>query len=438
MSRAAEPQPGPDGLRYRTLAVWVIAVLLAIELVSLLAWLVRAPQPPFSDFFGLWSFAKFVRLAGLAIYHPVALQTFQQHLDPALHGSYPCPYPPSALLLLAPFGMLPLPVAYGLWVGATVALYVVATLGRDWRSIWGAALLAAPTTLLTVTSGQNGFLTAALLVGGLRLLPRSWLLSGVAFGLLTYKPQFGVLVPVVLLATRNVRAFVATIAMLGLLVLASGLAFGWSIWPAWMQGIPQYRDLLASNQSHLGQLMPTVLAGLRQIGVSEWLAYAAQLAVALVVAIVVWRRVGRRVEDRGVAATVVASFLATPYAFIYDMPMITAALVLAARRRVQAGIALKPWEIVAAFGLFASVQWMDLAALPLVVPALLAILLIALCAGNHPRAAASGQAGTSGGNGVNPPPPAGPWASGAASPPASAATAAAAGLSRSTSCGSRR
>lgn len=137
MSRAAERQPGPDSRRYRTLAGWVIAVLLAVELVSLLVWLVRAPPPPFSDFFGLWSFAKFVRLAGSAIYHPAALQAFQRQLDPALRGSYPCPYPPSALLLLAPFVLFAAVqwmslAALPLVVPALLAILLIATCAGDY------------------------------------------------------------------------------------------------------------------------------------------------------------------------------------------------------------------------------------------------------------------------------------------------------------------
>ena len=55
---------------------------------------------------------------------------------------------------------------------------------------------------VNVGHGQNGFLTAALLGGALHWLDRRPWLAGVLIGCLAYKPQFGVLIPVALLAGR--------------------------------------------------------------------------------------------------------------------------------------------------------------------------------------------------------------------------------------------
>ena len=56
---------------------------------------------------------------------------------------------------------------------------------------------------LEFTAGQNGFLTAALIGGALGLLERRPALAGICLGLLTYKPQFGLLFPFVLIADRR-------------------------------------------------------------------------------------------------------------------------------------------------------------------------------------------------------------------------------------------
>src|SRR5438105_202871 len=82
-------------------------------------WWLGSPQPPFSDFFGFWSFGKFAASFGSAIYDPLALAAYQQALDPALDGGYPYPYPPTFLLVLIPLGMMTLPLAYFCWVLAT-------------------------------------------------------------------------------------------------------------------------------------------------------------------------------------------------------------------------------------------------------------------------------------------------------------------------------
>jgi alpha-1,2-mannosyltransferase len=63
------------------------------------------------------------------------------------------------------------------------------------------AAIAFPGALITMAHGQNGFRTMALLGGALMLLERRPIFGGVLFGLLSYKPQFGVLVPLFLAVT---------------------------------------------------------------------------------------------------------------------------------------------------------------------------------------------------------------------------------------------
>ena len=55
--------------------------------------------------------------------------------------------------------------------------------------------LGFPAAIWNVTAGQNGFLTAALIGGTLGLLERHPALGRDLLGLLTYKPQFGLLFP---------------------------------------------------------------------------------------------------------------------------------------------------------------------------------------------------------------------------------------------------
>ena len=66
--------------------------------------------------------------------------------------------------------------------------------------------------LVCLGHGQTGFLTGALLAGGVLALPRHEILAGVFFGLLAYKPQFGLLIPFVLLAGGYWRAIAAATA----------------------------------------------------------------------------------------------------------------------------------------------------------------------------------------------------------------------------------
>ncbi len=99
------------------------------------------------------------------------MPTYLAALGPVVGAGYPgqlWSYPPVALLIAAPFGLLPYLPALSLWtacgiVGFTVALRLWT---RDWRII--ALLLAAPAALIGLMSGQFALLAAAILLAVLR------------------------------------------------------------------------------------------------------------------------------------------------------------------------------------------------------------------------------------------------------------------------------
>jgi hypothetical protein len=310
----------------------ILALFAAYDAIYLVVWMWQGGQPRFGDFFGLWSFIQFAisRPSG-DIYDPVALQNFQHQLEPIFHGGEPFPYPPSFLLFLLPLAHLPYWVAYLAWICGTFVLYLLATLGRRWRSRAGLALLVAPTTLLTVISGQSGFLAAALLTAGMRNARMRPILAGFLLGLLSYKPQLGLLVPVALLAAGLWRSVVSACATIFVLILASSAAFGSSIWPRWFSAMPRNWELFEANRLPLNHLMPTVASNLLVLGASPAMARFAQIAVSGVVAVAIWICFRRGAADRAIRALQVGVFLATPYAFVYDMPMVTGAALLEAQ-----------------------------------------------------------------------------------------------------------
>jgi arabinofuranan 3-O-arabinosyltransferase len=112
-------------------------------------------------------------------------------------------YPPTFLFVAAALAALPYLVAAVVWQLATLTLYA-ATLAKILGARTGIAVaLGFPAVLWNVTAGQNGFFTTALIGGTLCLLERRPVLAGVCLGLLTYKPQFGLLFPIVLIADRR-------------------------------------------------------------------------------------------------------------------------------------------------------------------------------------------------------------------------------------------
>ena len=79
-------------------------------------------------------------------------------------------------------------------------------------SLWLLLALAFPSVLINVGHGQNGFLTAALLGGALVVLDRRPLVAGILLGLLVYKPQYGLMLPIVLAVSGRWRCFAAAAA----------------------------------------------------------------------------------------------------------------------------------------------------------------------------------------------------------------------------------
>ena len=325
----------------------VVAIVVGLLYVHVIRG-VQAGTEPLHDFFALWGWSAMIhatRHTG-AIYDPSAVKAFLHAQDPRFRGNYPFAYPPSFLLLIWPLALLGRTASYVVFVLVTLAFYLAAIGRRPWRRPIMLVGLIAPATVLTITAGQNGLLTGALLIGGCRLLERRPVLAGVLFGLLSCKPQLGVLIPVALLAAGMWRVIAAAAATVLASVVASGAAFGWAMWARWMHALFGLTRFV-SAQPKLYQLMPTVSANLHLLGAPPWLALAAQLGAAGLAAAGVWwswRRGPGRVPT---AVLQVGTFLATPYAFFYDLPILTNALLEIALDRLDTNEAFAGGELLA-------------------------------------------------------------------------------------------
>src|SRR6266481_5643428 len=101
--------------------------------------------------------------------------------------------------MTVPFCMMDYYGAYGAWILGTFVLYFAVSWHRAWpRS--ATFIIIAPATILTFVYGQTGFLTSALMIGGFRFVTSRPILSGVLFGLVSIKPQLGILIPVALIS----------------------------------------------------------------------------------------------------------------------------------------------------------------------------------------------------------------------------------------------
>jgi hypothetical protein len=237
-------------------------------------------------------------------------------------------YPPFFLLLCAPFALAGYIPALVVWLLSTLAGYVAAVRALLPKSVtrgepvW-LILLGYPAVAVNAGFGQNGFLSAALLGGAAVWLERQPVLAGVCFGLLAYKPQLGVIVPLALAVTRRWRCFAAAAVTVILLSLAATLAFGWDIWPEFLAGMSgARRDWMEPFNPLYLQYWITVFGAVRLQGGPLVLAYGAQafvtiLAAALLIVALSQRRVrSGRAEVAAIAACVP---FCSPFMLEYDL-----------------------------------------------------------------------------------------------------------------------
>lgn len=246
-------------------------------------------------------------------------------------------YPPSMLLLAVPLALPPLFWSYLTWtVGTLAALW--AALRRNGLPLLVCVMtLLSPAALNNLSFGQNGALTAALLLGGLLCVERRPWLAGLLLGLLSFKPHLLLLVPVCLVAARQWSALAIAAATALAMFVASGFAFGWEAWRLFatetqplMRGIMEAPYELAYQVNGI-----TVFLLARAAGLGLAAAYAVQAVAAIAAAAVAWR--AWRLPDADsvlrAALTVSLGLLATPYAWSFDMVAYSAAATILIARR---------------------------------------------------------------------------------------------------------
>lgn len=324
---------------------YAVAVLYAGFLIGLWrrgGWIADAAGTPIYTDFALFWVAGVETLRGQAavLYNSATFVRMQAALLGTGDYAYPnWPYPPIFSLLLVPLVLLPYAAAFLTWnLGTLLAMTGVAwAIVRRRAAV--AVVLASPFTIWNFLAGQNGFLTGALLGAALLSLERRPLLAGVFIGGLAYKPQYGLLFPVALAAARRWSAFASAAATVGVLIGASVLAFGWSAWQAYPQGLAaQFGNVLRAHAAAQWGLIQTVYGVVRTLGGTAALAWAAQAAVMAGLAVLVWCvwRSPRRPALR--AATLAAAALAaTPYAFAYDMAALAIPVAFLVRDQLDHG-----------------------------------------------------------------------------------------------------
>jgi hypothetical protein len=242
-------------------------------------------------------------------------------------GYYGWHYPPPAFFFAAALATLPYLVAAGVWLLTTLAAYAAAIAGILGLRTGVLFALGFPAAIWNVTAGQNGFLTAALIGGTLGLLERHPALAGICLGLLTYKPQFGLLFPIVLIADRRWLTIAVATLTASVLAALSWLTFGSASWQAFVHWAPLSSHALIDQGALDWYRLQSVFALVRAHGGSEPLAWTVQGVLSLLIAIgLVWLWRSRAAFELKAAALAAGALLATPYLFMYDLVVLAVAV----------------------------------------------------------------------------------------------------------------
>ncbi|MGH7101140.1 MAG: glycosyltransferase family 87 protein [Acetobacteraceae bacterium] len=268
----------------------------------------------------------------------------EQRLFGAKTDFYGWHYPPYFLLLAAPLAALPYLLSLLVWQGMSFAFYLasIARLMRRFpqmtRRQWLVPAIAFPAVFINLTHGQNGFLTAGLMGFALAFLDERPLLSGLCFGLMVYKPQFGLTIPLVLAATGRWRVFASATATVAALTVGVIAIFGTGVWSAFLASTHFTRTVVLEQGAAGFFKIDSVFAWVRMWNGPVWLAYLVQGAVTVVAAAAVvrlWRsKAGFGARAMGLC---LAAILTTPYSFDYDMMVLAPGIALMAGECCETG-----------------------------------------------------------------------------------------------------
>jgi alpha-1,2-mannosyltransferase len=330
-------------------------ILLGISVIAMAGWIAlsdglsdRNGKPIGTDFSSFYAAGSLV-LDGRAgdVYNMAAHYAREQQIFGPATPYYGWLYPPIFLLLAAPLASMPYPVALAVWQISSFALYlavigfIAGGMGKRRIAIgptWLAVAAGFPAVLINLGHGQNGFLTAGLFGAALLALPSRQLLAGALFGLLAYKPQFALVIPIALLAAGQWRPIIAAGITVVALVSITSLLFGSDLWLAFAASTETSRKLLLEQGDVGFEKLQSVFAAVRMWGGGIPFAYTAQGIVSLaVICGTAWTWSSACNRDLKSALLVVATLLASPHVLDYDLVVLAVAMAFSVRHGMKRG-----------------------------------------------------------------------------------------------------
>jgi hypothetical protein len=322
-------------------------ILLAIAVIAVVGWIAvsdglidRNGKPIGTDFSNVYAAGTLTWQGRPAEAYEPALQHAAEKAvfagrDVPFYGWH---YPPFFFAVAVLVASVPSAWGLSIWLMASLAAYLAvirAILPRPETLLTAAAF---PAVFVNIGHGQNGFLTAALLGGALHWLNRKPWLAGVLIGCLAYKPQFGVLIPIALLAGGRWRTIGAAIATVAALVAISFVTLGAGVWHAFADSMTFTQTVVLEQGGTGWEKIQSIFSAVRMWGAGVDFAYATQMALALALAAsLAWLWQSDAAFELKASALASGSLLATPYVLDYDLVVLAVAIAFFVRHGIDRG-----------------------------------------------------------------------------------------------------
>lgn len=240
----------------------------------------------------------------------------------------PWAYPPQFTVIAMGLALLPVGLAYCLFTGLTLALYVLVLSRIAGPLLPGVVVAMLMTFVVLIRTGQNGFLTGALIGWFILAFDKRKASAGVQLGLMIIKPHLAAGIALLgLLGKRFAALAIAAVVVVVTSLLATAI-LGAGIWKAFMNAAREATTLLAAGHYPLFR-MTSIYACLRSFGLDAEtaLTFHAIGAVAAVLAIIgLWFKA--KSPRLVMAGTMVGSLFISPYNYDYDLSILGLAIAL--------------------------------------------------------------------------------------------------------------
>jgi alpha-1,2-mannosyltransferase len=304
----------------------LLALLMQVTVIA------QNMQPFGHDFYAFWSAGRLALEQGFAApYNPALLKAIQLRELPVDTGylNYWL-YPPLLLYWIALFlALFPYYMALAIFITASCGVFYALFRKENMLLIFG-----FPAFLICLLNGQNGVISAALMIGALRAMKEKPALAGILFGLLAYKPQLCFAIPIALLAAREWRVMFYGV----LTLLISAPLMGLAPWVAFFESIQ------IAFQVNSGLVEPwksaTFTSALKHMGLN--LPYVQHL-ISIIVAFMlyqIWR--GRDTKAKH-ASLILATLLIAPHVMDYDYVMTALVVVYYRQNPLVILLWFAPW-----------------------------------------------------------------------------------------------